>query len=160
MIIDDDVFRSQAYGVLDKYKISKTFFVKTDQADCAYLDTLVDENDEAKKTKKKPQETKTGESTKSAIPVKEDDVETKKVTETETLSEKASLISDAPKVIEEVLEVETVPERILKIAEVFKEDSADNKDKLKQENAQPEENIAGSVKEEKNEHPKETEKTA
>lgn len=31
-----------AYGVLDKYKISKTFFVKTDQADCAYLDTLAE----------------------------------------------------------------------------------------------------------------------
>ncbi|KAG8037738.1 hypothetical protein G9C98_005949 [Cotesia typhae] len=30
----------QAYGVLDKYKISKTFFVKTDQEDCAYLDSL------------------------------------------------------------------------------------------------------------------------
>ncbi|KAH0567330.1 probable serine/threonine-protein kinase kinX [Cotesia glomerata] len=30
----------QAYGVLDKYKISKTFFVKTDQEDCAFLDSL------------------------------------------------------------------------------------------------------------------------
>ncbi|KOC60381.1 Apolipoprotein D [Habropoda laboriosa] len=29
----------KAYAVLDKYKISKTFFVKTDQEDCAYLDT-------------------------------------------------------------------------------------------------------------------------
>lgn len=28
----------QAYGVLDKYKISKTFFLQTDQSDCAYLD--------------------------------------------------------------------------------------------------------------------------
>ncbi|KAG7205485.1 hypothetical protein KM043_007472 [Ampulex compressa] len=26
----------KAYGVLDKYKISKTFFVKTDQEDCSY----------------------------------------------------------------------------------------------------------------------------
>lgn len=30
----------QAYGVLDKYKISKVFFVKTNQDDCAYLDSL------------------------------------------------------------------------------------------------------------------------
>ncbi|XP_012286567.1 apolipoprotein D isoform X4 [Orussus abietinus] len=30
----------KAYGVLDKYKISKTFFVKTDQEDCAYLASL------------------------------------------------------------------------------------------------------------------------
>lgn len=28
----------QAYAVLDKYKISKTFFVKTNQEDCALLD--------------------------------------------------------------------------------------------------------------------------
>lgn len=27
-----------AYGVLDKYKISRTFFVKTDQADCIFSD--------------------------------------------------------------------------------------------------------------------------
>ncbi|XP_011504444.1 PREDICTED: apolipoprotein D-like [Ceratosolen solmsi marchali] len=30
----------KAYGVLDKYKISKVFFVKTNQEDCAYLDSL------------------------------------------------------------------------------------------------------------------------
>ncbi|NP_001153453.1 apolipoprotein D-like precursor [Nasonia vitripennis] len=30
----------KAYGVLDKYKISKVFFVKTNQDDCAYLDSL------------------------------------------------------------------------------------------------------------------------
>lgn len=28
----------QAYGVLDKYKISRTFFVKTDQSDCMFSD--------------------------------------------------------------------------------------------------------------------------
>ena len=28
----------QAYGVLDKFKISKTFFVKTDQSDCLFTD--------------------------------------------------------------------------------------------------------------------------
>lgn len=30
----------QAYAVLDKYKISKLFFMKTNQEDCAYLDSL------------------------------------------------------------------------------------------------------------------------
>lgn len=30
----------KAYAVLDKYKISKTFFVKTDQDDCAILEAL------------------------------------------------------------------------------------------------------------------------
>ncbi|KAL7286282.1 hypothetical protein TKK_0019458 [Trichogramma kaykai] len=33
----------KAYGVLDKYKISKVFFVKTNQDDCAYLDSLQSE---------------------------------------------------------------------------------------------------------------------
>lgn len=28
----------QAYGVLDKFKISKSFFVKTDQSDCVFSD--------------------------------------------------------------------------------------------------------------------------
>ncbi|XP_034934716.1 apolipoprotein D-like [Chelonus insularis] len=36
----------KAYGVLDKYKISKTFFVKSDQEDCAYLDTPPSKFDE------------------------------------------------------------------------------------------------------------------
>ncbi|XP_078053454.1 apolipoprotein D-like [Augochlora pura] len=30
----------KAYSVLDKYKISRTFFVKTDQDDCAHLDAV------------------------------------------------------------------------------------------------------------------------
>lgn len=32
-IPDGNVLQA-AYGILDKYKISRTFFVKTDQADC------------------------------------------------------------------------------------------------------------------------------
>lgn len=28
----------EAYGVLDKFKISRTFFVKTDQSDCIFND--------------------------------------------------------------------------------------------------------------------------
>ncbi|KAJ1527797.1 hypothetical protein ONE63_007748 [Megalurothrips usitatus] len=32
-----------AYGVLDKYKISRTFFVKTDQADCAIAEAAAEE---------------------------------------------------------------------------------------------------------------------
>lgn len=31
-----------AYGVLDKYKVSRTFFVKTDQADCAIAEAAAD----------------------------------------------------------------------------------------------------------------------
>lgn len=40
-----------AYGVLDKYKISRTFFVKTDQNDCA-KDTLTNQVDEVEDEKK------------------------------------------------------------------------------------------------------------
>lgn len=32
--VPDGPVLQQAYGVLDKYKISRTFFVKTDQTDC------------------------------------------------------------------------------------------------------------------------------
>ncbi|XP_076303411.1 apolipoprotein D-like [Lasioglossum baleicum] len=37
----------KAYSVLDKYKISRTFFVKTDQDDCAYLDVTASKPEEA-----------------------------------------------------------------------------------------------------------------
>lgn len=80
--------------------------------------------------------------------------------EAEVLAEKASL--DIPKIIAEEsakLEqpVETVPERILKIAETIKEEGGDVKDKtiiveLKEEIA------AKSAKEEKGEYPNKTEK--
>lgn len=33
-----------AYGVLDRYKISRTFFVKTNQADCTILPSPVDKS--------------------------------------------------------------------------------------------------------------------
>lgn len=134
--------------------------MKTDQADCAYFDAL-DQTDPAKTTKKKSQATKTSESVKSAV--KDVEIEMKEATEAEILNEEASSISDAPKVIAESTlphAVETVPERILKIAEATKEESADNENKLKQENVHiKEENIAESAKEEQSEHPKETEKT-
>ena len=32
-----------AYGILDKYKISRTFFVKTDQNDCLFSEPLTAE---------------------------------------------------------------------------------------------------------------------
>ncbi|KAK6631218.1 hypothetical protein RUM43_014315 [Polyplax serrata] len=41
-----------AYGVLDKYKISRTFFVKTDQSDCIFTDPSaipVEDNENEKK---------------------------------------------------------------------------------------------------------------
>lgn len=142
---------SQAYGVLDKYKISKTFFVKTDQADCAYLDSRI----EPKPTTAKPasQNSQTVESNaKSAIAL--NDAEAKEEAE----AEKASL--DSPKIIAEEstkLEhsVETVPERILKVAETIKEESDVNAKTIVVE---VKEVAAESAKEEKSEHSNETEK--
>ncbi|XP_011882218.1 PREDICTED: apolipoprotein D-like [Vollenhovia emeryi] len=144
----------KAYGVLDKYKISKTFFVKTDQADCAYLDTPLEDESEEKPTaekpvkekqKRKPQAVELNENLRSAIVQNNADTEIKaKEVEAGITDEKAS--SDIPKIMAEPAKlehpIETIPERILKIAEAVKE-----------------ENIAENPKE-KSEHSQETEATA
>lgn len=155
----------QAYGVLDKYKISKTFFVKTDQAECAYLDTPPEEPDAAKqpvadKRKRKPQPADPTGNSRSAIT--SDDTEKKEEEIAGITDEKAP--SDIPKIIAEEpakLEqpIETVPERILKIAEAIKEESGEAKDKMIIVEVK-EENVAENPKEETSEYSKETEATA
>lgn len=155
----------QAYGVLDKYKISKTFFVKTDQTECAYLDTPPELEEEKKKPetekrKRKPQSAEPNE--RSAIALNDAATEIKEKEEAGITGEKAS--SDIPKIIAEEpakLEqpIETVPERILKIAEVIKEESGDARDKMIIVEVK-EENVAENTNEEKSEQPKETEATA
>lgn len=150
----------QAYGVLDKYKISKTFFVKTDQAECAYLDTPPEEEEkpEPEKRKRKPQSVELNESYRSTIPV---DANTEIKEEVGIISEKA--LADSPKIAEELAKleqpIETVPERILKIAEAIKEESGDARDKMIIVEVK-EENVAENTSEEKNEYSKETETTA
>ncbi|XP_011160585.2 apolipoprotein D [Solenopsis invicta] len=150
----------KAYGVLDKYKISKTFFVKTDQAECAYLDTPPEEEEkpEPEKRKRKPQSVELNESYRSTIPV---DANTEIKEEVGIISEKA--LADSPKIAEEPAKleqpIETVPERILKIAEAIKEESGDARDKMIIVEVK-EENVAENTSEEKNEYSKETETTA
>ncbi|EZA61279.1 Apolipoprotein D [Ooceraea biroi] len=142
----------KAYGVLDKYKISKTFFVRTDQTDCAYLEAPPVEQPTTEKpkrsstkqpTRQKPQKpTEADESYRSAIDQKDIDVEKK--AEVEVPNVKATPISDVPKIIveesvEPVQTAETVPERILKIAEAIKEEESDAKiekeiDEVRKEN--------------------------
>ncbi|KAL6434291.1 hypothetical protein ACFW04_006017 [Cataglyphis niger] len=142
----------KAYGVLDKYKISKTFFVKTDQADCAYLDSRIPEESELTTAKPARQNSQKVESNaKSAIALND--------AEAREEAEKASL--DSPKIIAEEsakLEhsVETVPERILKVAETIKEESDVNAKTIIVE--VKEELVAESAKEDKSEHSNETEK--
>jgi hypothetical protein len=151
----------QAYGVLDKYKISKTFFVKTDQAECAYLDTppeLEEDKPDSEKRKRKPQAVEPNESYRSTIP---DDANTEIKEEVRIISEKAPF--DSPNIAEEVekLEqqpIETVPERILKIAEAIKEESGEARDKMIIVEVK-EENVAENTSEEKSEA-KETEASA
>ena len=163
----------QAYGVLDKYKISKTFFVKTDQAECAYLDTSTTEESEepeqekpekSEKRKQRPQQTEPNESSRSSIALNNADTEVKKKEEptAEIIAEKA--LADIPKIIAEEpvkLEqpIETIPERILKLAETIKEKSDDTRDKMIIVEVR-EENVAENTKEEKSGHSKEPKATA
>lgn len=124
--------------------------MKTDQAECAYLDSPPEELIEkptTEKRKRKPQPAESNENLRST------DTEVKEEAKAEIKDEKAP--SDIPKIIAEEpakLEqpVETIPERILKIAEAIKEESSDTKDKMIIVEVQ-EENIAENPKEEKSE---------
>lgn len=148
---------SQAYGVLDKYKISKTFFVKTDQADCAHLE--VDTRITEKPVTQKPQNSQTSESNvKSVIAQNDADIQEREETEAGISAEKASL--DAPKIIADESvkieqSVETVPERILKIAETIKEEDDVH---AKTIIVEVKEDIAEESAKEKSDYPSETEK--
>lgn len=160
-------FRLQAYGVLDKYKISKTFFVKTDQ-DCAYLDAPLEESSEKKpeaekpvteKRKRKPQSAEPNESSRSTL----NDAEVKEEVKAEAGITGESAPSYIPIIAEEPAKleqpIETVPERIWKIAEAIKEESGDTRDKMIIVEVK-EESVAENPKEEKSEYSKETEATA
>lgn len=132
--------------------------MKTDQADCAYLDAApVKPAAPAKPATPaqpaapvQPAANEESGSSRSAIAL-EDAENEKLLPEADNSDEKAT--PDIPKIITESaqqLAVETVPERILKIAEVIKEESGDTEDKV----------IIVEVKEEKAvESAKETEKT-
>lgn len=127
--------------------------MKTDQAECAYLDSPPEEPIEkpvGEKRKRKPAES--NESLRST------DAEIKEEPKAQITDEKAS--SDIPKILsEEFVPVETVPERIISLAEAIKEKSADAKDKMIIVEVK-EESIAENPKEEKSELSKETEATA
>ncbi|EFN80482.1 Apolipoprotein D [Harpegnathos saltator] len=147
----------KAYGVLDKYKISKTFFVKTDQADCAYLDTPATE----KPPKKKPEQTseESGDA-RSAVALGAVDDEVNLLGKADVSEDKAApSTSDIPKIIAEAAKPLAIPERILKIAEAIKEESADAGDKMIIVEVK-EEKAADSAQDERSERAQETEKTA
>ncbi|XP_050476561.1 apolipoprotein D-like [Bombus huntii] len=121
----------KAYAVLDSYKISKTFFVKTDQQDCAYLDT--------------PKPLETSEIQGDQAPVEAPQKDTENV--------RAAVVPDAPEVIVEMntkedekltkksqtaenakkKAVNTVPVRIMEVADAVKEDIPTKNAKIKEE---------------------------
>ncbi|XP_068968001.1 apolipoprotein D-like [Bombus flavifrons] len=121
----------KAYAVLDSYKISKTFFVKTDQQDCAYLDT--------------PKPLETSEVQGDQAPVEAPQKDTENV--------RAAIVPDAPEVIVEMntkedekltkkpqtaenakkKAVNTVPVRIMEVADAVKEDIPTKNAKIKEE---------------------------
>lgn len=139
----------QAYGVLDKYKISKTFFVKTDQAECAYLDSPPEEPAEkpaTEKRKRKPQPAEPNENLRSAdTEIKEEEAEAG-IKDEKAPSDIPKIIAEEPAKLEQP--VETIPERILNIAEKIKAESGDIKDKMIIVEVN-EESIAENPKEEK-----------
>lgn len=113
--------------------------MKTDQAECAYLETSPEEltekpeaqNPAAEKRKRKPQPVVPNENFRSAI-LNADDAEIKEKKEVEGITDEKAP-SDISKIEESAkLEqpIETIPERILKIAEAIKEESGDTKDKM------------------------------
>ncbi|XP_011307795.1 apolipoprotein D [Fopius arisanus] len=146
----------KAYGVLDKYKISKTFFVKTDQNDCAYLDspppveTTIEEQNQADHV----EEVSEGENLRSAIipDAPEIIIQTRKAELAEQAKEsklevvkepaehlKAETIKEEPvltEVVKEESKPETVPEVILKTAEI-KESTPAKEQPVKQPVKQP-----------------------
>ncbi|XP_020283414.1 apolipoprotein D-like [Pseudomyrmex gracilis] len=128
----------KAYGVLDKYQIPKTFFVRTDQTECSFLEA--------------PPSNQSAENhnTRSAVTLKDDaDAEPKKPEASNASSDNSEIIPEKKKPLN------TVPEQILKVAEATKQESNDGKDeKIEEQNA------AESAKEENSELPKEAEKTA
>nr|XP_003699772.1 PREDICTED: apolipoprotein D-like [Megachile rotundata] len=104
----------KAYAVLDKYKISKTFFVKTDQEDCVFLETPVKPVPAAAapSTETKPQESpETNENVRSAIVPDAPQI----------IIDTQSDESSKPQVETAQKKLVSVPERIVEVAESAKE---------------------------------------
>ncbi|XP_076228970.1 apolipoprotein D-like [Nomia melanderi] len=113
----------KAYSVLDKYKISRTFFVKTDQDDCAYLDTKPTKPEEAEPPKEEatPQKEeapqKNPENVRSAV-VPDAPALIKELGVFKADKEEVPIIPG----VENLKNVNTVPEHILVVADSLKED--------------------------------------
>lgn len=136
--------------------------MKTDQADCAYFD-LTEENEAKEAIKPKSEEIEEPiVAFKSAIVPQNADKVLKEELADDIPLEKAALLSDIPKIINEELaksvpEVESVPQHILKAAETVKEENVNAKDDALVGEVN-QESVVKSAIEKKSEHPKDVEK--
>ncbi|KAF3425102.1 hypothetical protein E2986_12816 [Frieseomelitta varia] len=99
----------KAYAVLDKYQISKMFFVKTDQEDCAYLEASAAQNDQT--SEEAPQRDTENVRTALTSDAAEATLEMKNTKE----NEKQPQIIENPK----KKPINTVPERIMEVADTY-----------------------------------------
>ncbi|XP_043516016.1 apolipoprotein D-like [Frieseomelitta varia] len=114
----------KAYAVLDKYQISKMFFVKTDQEDCAYLEASAAQNDQT--SEEAPQRDTENVRTALTSDAAEATLEMKNTKE----NEKQPQIIENPK----KKPINTVPERIMEVADTVQQDAPMNGEKIKNEN--------------------------
>ncbi|CAK9811019.1 Apolipoprotein D [Anthophora plagiata] len=135
----------KAYGVLDKYKISKTFFVKTDQEDCAYLDT------QPVAPAEETTENNSEENVRDAVmpDVPEVIVELESAKEEEKIQKKPEAVESIKK-----KPVKIIPERIMEVADAAKEETLMKDVKMEEQKA------SEVVKEEPEKNVKQKEKTA
>ncbi|KAK9310659.1 hypothetical protein QLX08_000182 [Tetragonisca angustula] len=118
----------KAYAVLDKYQISKMFFVKTDQEDCAYLEASEVQNDQT--SEEAPQKDTENVRTALTPDAPEATLEMKNTKENEkTLTKQPQIIENLKK-----KPINTVPERIMEVADTLKQDAPVNGAKIKNEN--------------------------
>ncbi|CAK9823936.1 Apolipoprotein D [Anthophora retusa] len=134
----------KAYAVLDKYKISKTFFVKTDQEDCAYLDT------QPVAPAEETTEKNSDENVRDAVVPDVPEV----IVELESVKEEK--IQKKPEAVENTKKkpVKIIPERIMEVADAAKEETLMKDPKIE------EQKMSEAVKEKPEENVKQKEKTA
>lgn len=119
-------YHIQAYAVLDKYKISKTFFVKTNQEDCALLDAKPSQEPQVEGGGEKPEDVRSAvvpDAPKAILDSKKSPNNEKAAHPSENPSEKKPAAN-------------TVPERIMEVADAVKEEEEEKKEaptKVKEE---------------------------
>lgn len=124
----------KAYAVLDKYKISRTFFVKTDQDDCAYLEVTTGKPEAATPSAESAPETNTEKNTGNLRTAAAPDapqviIEMKKTKDEETINS----VPTAENV--KKVSINTVPERIMEVADAVKNNNnADNAPIIEEKN--------------------------